>query len=69
MRGLSCQNGGCAGRAEVGHGSHRKRVWFHAKGRTGIRKKYFSHLWVRAGRSRLPLVSACFAECSLHWIG
>ncbi|KAK9834160.1 hypothetical protein WJX81_003626 [Elliptochloris bilobata] len=33
-------------RAEVGHGSHRKKVWFHGKGRTGIRKKYFSHLWI-----------------------
>ena len=50
----------------MGHGSHKKRIWFHAKGRTGIRKKYFSHLWVRAWRCSCVSLKALLAECWLH---
>jgi ribosomal protein L22 len=31
----------------VGQGTHRKMVWPHGRGKSGIRRNYFSHLTVR----------------------
>lgn len=31
----------------VGHGTPRKMVWPHARGKAGIRRKYKAHLTVR----------------------
>lgn len=55
--------GALAERAEVGQGTHKKRAWFHGKGRTGIRSKYYSHLWVSPGAPEKQALSpiACIA--------
>ena len=55
--GMCC--GCCADLIHVGHGTPRKMVWPHGRGRAGIRRKYKSHLTVGRARYLLyPLESA-----------